>query len=95
VPTYEYRCENNGSLVEVQHKMAERLSTWGELCARAGISRGRTDAKAPVHKLMSASFIGTGAAQSSMCEAPACGMGACESGPCESGPCDGGVCAAD
>jgi hypothetical protein len=95
VPTYEYRCETNGRLVEVQHKMAERLHTWGELCARAGISPGRTDPKAAVHKLMSASFIGTGAAQPSACEAPACGMGACTSGPCESEPCDGGVCSSD
>ena len=94
MPRYEYRCETNGRLVEVQHKMAERLLIWGELCARAGISPGRTDPKAPVHKLISASFIGTGAAQQGGCEAPACAMGACES-PCESGPCDGGVCAAD
>jgi hypothetical protein len=94
VPTYEYRCETNGRLVEVQHKMAERLQTWGELCARAGISPGRTDPKTPAHKLISASFIGSGAAQPSVGEAPACAMGACES-PCESGPCGGGVCAAD
>jgi len=33
VPTYEYRCQSNGRLVEVRHDMAERLATcgdWGE-----------------------------------------------------------------
>jgi len=37
--------------------MAEHLSTWGELCERAGIARGRTAADAPVRKLMSASAV--------------------------------------
>jgi predicted nucleic acid-binding Zn ribbon protein len=35
VPTYEYRCDANGRLVEVRHNMAERLATWGEQRARA------------------------------------------------------------
>jgi predicted nucleic acid-binding Zn ribbon protein len=35
VPTYEYRCESNGRLVEVQHKMAERLSNSG-MCGGGG-----------------------------------------------------------
>jgi predicted nucleic acid-binding Zn ribbon protein len=37
VPTYEYRCEANGRVLEMWHKMAERLATWGELCERAGM----------------------------------------------------------
>jgi len=45
----------------VQHKMAEELQTWGELCDRAGIARGRTNPKAAVEKLMSAGFVSTGA----------------------------------
>ncbi len=57
MPTYEYRCEANGRVVEVTHRMAEHLSTWGELCERAGIARGRTAADAPVSKLMSASAV--------------------------------------
>lgn len=84
MPTYEYHCEANGRLVEVNHKMADQVHTWGELCVRAGISPGRTDPHSPVHKLISAGFIGTGssASPSAACEAPACGNGACGGGFC-------------
>ena len=87
MPIYEYRCASNGRVVEVQHKMAEKLNTWGELCDRAGIEPGRTELAAPVEKLISAGFISTGAAaaQATGCDAPACGMGACGSGMCGAG----------
>jgi len=83
MPTYEYRCEANGKIVEVRHKMSEKISTWGELCSRAGISVGQTNPSAPVQKLISASFVGTGSAASTpACDAPGCGSGACGSGMC-------------
>lgn len=82
MPTYEYRCAANGAVIEVQHKMAEQLHTWGELCDRAGIARGRTNPKAAVEKLMSAGFVSTGAKESP-CDAPVCGSGSC---------CGGGMC---
>jgi predicted nucleic acid-binding Zn ribbon protein len=81
MPTYEYRCEANGKIVEVRHKMSERITTWGELCSRAGISVGQTNPSAPVQKLISASFVGTGSSAPA-CEAPGCGSGACGSGMC-------------
>ena len=89
VPTYEYRCAANGRVIEVQHKMAERLASWGELCERAGISRGRTDPRAPVEKLMSVGFIGTGGRDAAR-EAPAC-----DAPDCGSAPCGGGFCASE
>jgi hypothetical protein len=83
VPTYEYRCETNGRVVEVRHKMAERLATWGELCERAEIPRGKTDPATPVEKLVSAGFISAGASPSEpACAAPGCGSGFCGSGAC-------------
>jgi len=83
VPTYEYRCEANGRVVEVRHKMAERLATWGELCERAEISRGETDPAAPVEKLISAGFIGAGSSPGEpACAAPGCGTGFCGTGAC-------------
>jgi len=90
MPTYEYRCEANGKIIEVRHKMSEQLRTWGELCSRAGISVGETDPDAPVQKLISASFIGTGSDTSASvceaaCEAPGCGSGACAGGMCAFG----------
>ena len=41
MPTYDYRCDANGRTLEVSHRMSESLSTWGELCERAGIRPGR------------------------------------------------------
>jgi predicted nucleic acid-binding Zn ribbon protein len=81
MPIYEYRCAANGAVIEVQHKMAEELHTWGELCDRAGIAHGRTNPGAAVEKLMSAGFLNTGAKESS-CEAPVCGSGGCGGGMC-------------
>jgi predicted nucleic acid-binding Zn ribbon protein len=88
MPMYEYRCESNGRLVEVQHRMDERLLTWGELCERAGISAGRTDPQARVEKLMSAGFISVGGSpgtEAAACEAPGCGAAACGGGFCGGG----------
>lgn len=87
MPTYEYRCEANGRVVEVRHNMAERLATWGQLCERAGIAAGRTDPAAPVEKLISAGFINGGAGSRSepACEAPGCGNGFCGTGACDMG----------
>lgn len=84
MPMYEYRCEANGQLVEVQHKMSEKLLTWGELCQRAGIAAGRTDPAAPVEKLMSAGFISATSTGSDpgLCDAPGCGPEGCGGGFC-------------
>lgn len=85
MPTYEYQCEANGRVVEVSHKMAEKINTWGELCQRAEIHPGKTDTKSPVTKLMSAGFVNTGGVSSSSnatCEMPACGSGLCGGGMC-------------
>jgi len=82
MPTYDYRCDANGRVLEVRHRMSESLSTWGELCHRAGIDPTDTPTDAPVHRLatggtpISSSNLGSGTA-------PACNTGAC---------CPGGVC---
>ncbi len=84
MPTYDYVCEANGRVVEVKHRMSETLSTWGELCERAGVDCGDTPADAPVQRLatggqvVSSSSLGDGA--------PPCAAGGC---------CGGGVCGLD
>lgn len=84
MPTYDYRCDSNGRVLEVNHRMSETLSTWGELCERAGVDGGDTPKDAPVHRLatggniVSSNSLGSGSAP-----APACGTGAC---------CPGGYC---
>lgn len=82
MPTYDYRCDTNGRVVEVNHRMSETISTWGELCARAGIATDDTPGDSPVHRLatggnlISKSSMGSGTA-------PACSTGSC---------CPGGFC---
>lgn len=85
MPTYEYQCARNGRVVEVRHKMDDRVETWGELCERAGISCGGTDPRAPVEKLISAGYIGSAGAgpAEAPCSAPACGGGMCGGGMCD------------
>ena len=55
MPTYEYRCPENGREVSVFHAMSVRISTWGELCELASVDAGRTESASPVQRL-----IGTG-----------------------------------
>ncbi len=80
MPNYDYYCESNGRTVEVSHRMAESLGTWGELCERAGLEPGKTPRSAPVRRLISGAAVHTG---KGMAAAP----------PCETtGVCCGGGC---
>ena len=51
MPTYDYRCDANDTVVEVRHAMSHRILTWGELCDVAGIDPGETDQITPVKRL--------------------------------------------
>lgn len=85
MPTYDYRCIANGQKVEVNHRMAEDIKTWGELCQRTGIGLGDTPANSPVERMATGgNIIGTsqGAASSRVPDLP----------PCASGGCGGGMC---
>jgi hypothetical protein len=81
MPTYDYFCEANGRKVEVQHKMSERIGSWGELCDQAGLEPGDTPRETPVRKLISGGAI-IGSSSLSNPE-PACSTGSC---------CPGGFC---
>ena len=76
MPTYDYRCNENGRTVEVRHAMTVRVRSWGELCALAGFS--------PVEKLLGAGGVvrseHLGSGVQPICErnaGPCCGGGAC------------------
>ena len=73
MPRYDYRCDANGRVVEVEHPMRETVRTWGELCERAGIEPGDTGTGEPVERQVSLSFVRGGA--SGAAEGPAAGMG--------------------
>ena len=38
MPTYDYHCPANDRIVEVNHRMNDKVSSWGELCELAGIN---------------------------------------------------------
>ena len=74
MPTYDYRCEANGKVVEVRHGMSERLTTWGELCERSGMDVGNTPAESSVERLITGGqFINSSSLSDA---APACTTGA-------------------
>ena len=84
MPTYDYRCETNGQVVEVKHGMSEVLKTWGDLCERAGMDLGNTPADSPVSRLITGGqFISSSSLSDA---APACTTGTC---------CPSGVCGLD
>jgi hypothetical protein len=80
MPTYDYLCEANGQVVEVKHPMSDTLSTWGELCERAGLEAGDTPADAPVQRLATGGQV---VKSSSLGDAAP---------PCAAGGCGGGMC---
>jgi hypothetical protein len=89
MPTYDYYCPANGRTIEVSHKMADEVRTWGELCRHAGIPRGTTAANACVEKLITGGNVITAGALGSGQERP------CDSGPCGAPACGAGGCAFD
>ena len=82
MPSYDYRCEANQQVYEVKHSISEKLSTWGELCALAGISLGDIPADTQVTRIIS----GGGLVKSSSLKNP--DMPPCMSG----GGCSAGGC---
>ncbi|MBX3373809.1 MAG: hypothetical protein KF817_08230 [Phycisphaeraceae bacterium] len=77
MPSYDYHCPANGRTIEVRHGMNERMTTWGEVCARAEIDPGKTRADSPVERLMGTGVVRTSeAATSALPMAPrGCGPG--------------------
>lgn len=83
MPTYDYRCDTNGQVVEVSHRMNETIAHWGELCARAGVEPGETPPDSPVHRLATGGNLISKTSMGSGMAPPACGSGGC----CPSGMC--------
>lgn len=57
MPTYDYRCDANGQVIEVQHSMKIKLATWGELAAMANVEVGSTPADTPVERLINGGSV--------------------------------------
>lgn len=86
MPSYDYQCPANGEIVEVEHKMAQSVATWGELCRRAGRPLGATPANAKVVRLITGGNVVRAGALGSRQERP------CDTGPCGAPACGGGAC---
>jgi hypothetical protein len=86
MPSYDYHCPVNGRVVEVEHRMAETVATWGEVCRRAGIERGATPADASVARLISGGNVIRASSLGSRRERP------CDTGPCGAPACGSGAC---
>ncbi|HVN42796.1 MAG TPA: zinc ribbon domain-containing protein [Steroidobacteraceae bacterium] len=82
MPTYDYHCPANGRVIEVGHKMADRVANWGELCRRAGIPLDGTPGNARVERLITGGNV-----------IHAGSLGSAYERPCDSSPCGGGGCA--
>lgn len=83
MPTYDYRCDANGRVVEVKHAMSDSLGTWGELCERAGIDAGDTPPEAAVSRLSTGGQV-IGAERLGNPE-PCGASTACPAGSCRTG----------
>ncbi|WP_286238314.1 zinc ribbon domain-containing protein [Neptuniibacter halophilus] len=82
MPTYDYRIEATGEVIEVRHTMALTPKTWEELCLLGNLQAQDIPPESPVTKLLTAA----GVVKSSTLKNP-------EAPPCMSGGgCPGGGC---
>lgn len=86
MPSYDYHCPANGRVVEVEHRMADTVATWGEVCRRAGIPVGDTPGNAKVQRLISGGNVIRAGSLGSKHERP------CDTGPCGASACGSGAC---
>jgi len=81
MPTYDYRCEANGQIYEVNHKMSESVLNWGQLVERLGIAAGDIPSDAKVTRLATGGQVVNSASLGDA--AQGCGMaGVCGNGSC-------------
>jgi hypothetical protein len=81
MPSYDYRCIENDRVVEVNHSMSEKLTTWGDVCEKTGLDLGDISADSPVERLISGGqFIKSNSLKN---PEPSCASGSC----CPSGMC--------
>jgi len=82
MPTYDYRCEDNGQVFEVHHPMSLSITTWGELCEVGDIDLGDVAAEAPVTKLLRTGGVVKSSALKNPDAPPCMTGGGCSGGSC-------------
>lgn len=79
MPTYDYRCLADGQTYTVRHRMSEKASTWGELCALGALEPGNIAADTPVERILTTGGVVNAHSLKSLSATP-CGNGGCGSG---------------
>lgn len=78
MPTYDYYCPANARTLEVRHSINEKLSTWGELCARIQADPGDTPPDSPVQRLITGGALIGGARSEAAPPVMPCGQSYCK-----------------
>ncbi|KXJ56087.1 MAG: regulator [Neptuniibacter sp. Phe_28] len=83
MPTYDYRIEATGDVIEVKHTMALTPKNWGELCQLANISLLNIPPESKATKLLTAAGIIKSHTLNTPDTRPCAHGGDCPSGGCE------------
>ena len=81
MPTYDYRCEANGTVYEVQHPMSVTVTNWGELKPFLAENVDALPDSTPVSKILNTGGVVKSSALKN--PEPPCGAGGCASGRCQ------------
>lgn len=82
MPTYDYRIEATGDVVEVKHTMALTPKTWGELCLLANLDQQEIPENSEVTKLLTTTGVVKSATLKNADAPPCMSGGGCPSGGC-------------
>lgn len=82
MPTYDYRIDATGDVVEVKHTMALTPVNWGELCELANLDPQNIPLDSEVTKLLSAAGVVKSQTLKSSNAPPCKSGGGCPSGGC-------------
>ena len=82
MPTYDYRIEATGDVVEVKHTMALTPKTWGELCLLANLDPQEIPENSEVTKLLTTVGVVKSTTLKNADAPPCMSGGGCPSGGC-------------
>ncbi len=82
MPTYDYRIEATGDVIEVKHTMALTPRNWGELCQLANIDPQSIPVETGVTKLLNSAGLVKSSTLKNPESPPCANGGGCPSGGC-------------
>lgn len=82
MPTYDYRIEATGNVIEAKHTMALTPQNWGELCQLANLDPQGIAPETEITRLLSSTGVVKSAALKNPESPPCMSGGGCPSGGC-------------